>query len=105
MELRFAVWKQMDRMQIDAKISSHAVRVSPSALRLVLLCYTILFAFLLCPPSMRGQQKPYVPDFNLALTGDSIIMTPTSIHQSEPQFMALVNSVRQSDAAFTNLEE
>jgi poly-gamma-glutamate synthesis protein (capsule biosynthesis protein) len=49
-------------------------------------------------------QKPSASEFSLTLAGDSIIMTPASVHQGNPQFAALRNVIQQSDAAFTNLE-
>ena len=67
-----------------------------------LLCF---FAALFFSPSLAGQKPETSPaDFNLTLTGDSIITTPARAHQKDPRFMAVVDAVRQGDAAFTNLE-
>ncbi len=44
------------------------------------------------------------PEFSLTLAGDSIVMTPASARQNDPRFAAIRNLIRESDAAFTNLE-
>ncbi len=41
--------------------------------------------------------------FTMALTGDSIITRPISVH-SAPEFLKLMDITRGADAAFTNLE-
>src|ERR1700691_6026283 len=65
-----------------------------------LFAAVVLIALPLCS---QGQ-KVSAPEFSLTLVGDSIIMTPASVHQSNPRFAALRNEIQQSDAAFTNLE-
>jgi len=42
-------------------------------------------------------------DFTIALTGDCMLTRRLSIFREE-RFQALVNTIRQADAAFTNLE-
>ena len=67
----------------------------------LLLAATVL---LIAMPLWGQGQKISAPEFSLTLAGDSIIMTPASVHQSDPKFAALRNVIQQSDAAFTNLE-
>jgi poly-gamma-glutamate capsule biosynthesis protein CapA/YwtB (metallophosphatase superfamily) len=43
-------------------------------------------------------------EFTLAVTGDSLIITPAEVRKNNPKFMAIVDEVRKGDAAFTNLE-
>jgi poly-gamma-glutamate synthesis protein (capsule biosynthesis protein) len=43
-------------------------------------------------------------DFALTLTGDSIITMPATPHQANPRFRAVLDAVRDGQAAFTNLE-
>jgi poly-gamma-glutamate capsule biosynthesis protein CapA/YwtB (metallophosphatase superfamily) len=52
-----------------------------------------------------GAQERNNQEFNLNLTGDSIIMTPATVHQNDPRFAALVKLIREGDASATNLEE
>ncbi len=64
------------------------------------LCHLIVTVFaLLCFSALGAAQ-----DFALTLTGDSIITQRLSAYQQNPKFMAVVNAVREGDAAFTNLE-
>ncbi len=53
-----------------------------------------------------GLGTAFLPaqDFALTLTGDSIITQRLSVYQQDPKFMAVLNAVRDGDAAFTNLE-
>jgi len=60
--------------------------------------------FLIAMPFSAQPQEMAVPEFSLSLAGDSIIMTPAVVHQSNPKFATLRNVIHQSDAAFTNLE-
>ena len=46
---------------------------------------------------------PHGDDMQIALTGDSLITMRLSVH-SEPQFLRMIDLIRCSDAAFTNLE-
>jgi poly-gamma-glutamate capsule biosynthesis protein CapA/YwtB (metallophosphatase superfamily) len=50
------------------------------------------------------ERTPSAAEFSLSLAGDSIIMTPASVHGSDPRFAKLRDVIRGSDAAFTNLE-
>ena len=70
-------------------------------LALVLPVFVAFFVILL-----HGQEQgASSQEFNLTMVGDSEIVTPATVHQNNPRFMAVVNAVRQGDAAFTNLEE
>jgi len=69
--------------------------------RLKPLCAAVV---LIALPLCALGQKVSAPEFSLTLAGDSIIMTPASVHQSDLRFAALRNIIQQSDAAFTNLE-
>jgi poly-gamma-glutamate capsule biosynthesis protein CapA/YwtB (metallophosphatase superfamily) len=60
--------------------------------------------FLIAVSLLAQEQKMSVPEFSLTLAGDSIIMTPASVHQNDPKFAALRDVIHGSDAAFTNLE-
>ena len=76
---------------------------APELVRRSKLLFVTVVLLLATDLSALGQ-KLSVPEFSLALAGDSIIMTPASVHSSNPQFAALRNVIQQSDAAFTNLE-
>jgi poly-gamma-glutamate capsule biosynthesis protein CapA/YwtB (metallophosphatase superfamily) len=52
-----------------------------------------------------AQENPTLGEFTLTATGDSMLMTPPSVRQNDPQFMGVVKAIRQGDAAFTNIEE
>jgi poly-gamma-glutamate capsule biosynthesis protein CapA/YwtB (metallophosphatase superfamily) len=63
----------------------------------------LVIVFLLALP--RGPELgASSQEFNLTLAGDSMIQTPATAHQSDPQFMAVASAIRQGDAAYTNLE-
>lgn len=55
------------------------------------------------PPAQTGAPSGAGQTFSLALTGDSIITRPLSVHD-EPQFLKMIGLIRGADAAFTNLE-
>jgi poly-gamma-glutamate capsule biosynthesis protein CapA/YwtB (metallophosphatase superfamily) len=55
---------------------------------------------------LRGQERATsTPEFNITMVGDAEIVTPAVPRQGNPQFMSIVNAVRQGDAAFANVEE
>jgi poly-gamma-glutamate synthesis protein (capsule biosynthesis protein) len=54
-------------------------------------------------PAAPAGRAPADRAFSLAMTGDSIITRKLSVHD-EPAFLGLVDLVRGTDAAFTNLE-
>jgi poly-gamma-glutamate synthesis protein (capsule biosynthesis protein) len=60
--------------------------------------------FLMAMPFAAQPQETAVAEFSLTLAGDSIIMTPATVHQDNPKFAALRKIMHGSDAAFTNLE-
>ncbi len=51
------------------------------------------------PVQMLAREKT----FTVALTGDSIITRPLSVHQ-EPEFLNMIEIIRRADVAFTNVE-
>jgi poly-gamma-glutamate capsule biosynthesis protein CapA/YwtB (metallophosphatase superfamily) len=64
-----------------------------------------LFAISFFSSPVSGQDSSTsLGEFNLNLTGDSIITTPAKVRQSDSRFMAIVEAIRRADAAFTNLE-
>ena len=70
-------------------------------LALVLPVFVAFFVILLYGQEQGASSQ----EFNLTMVGDSEIVTPATVHQNNPRFMAVVNAMRQGDAAFTNLEE
>lgn len=66
------------------------------SIRRLLLLLTVISGFV---ASARGQDEP----FQMALTGDSIITRKLSIHK-EPEFLKMIDLIRNADAAFTNIE-
>ena len=44
-------------------------------------------------------------DFVITAAGDSIIMLPVNRDKENPRFLGVVNTIREGDAAFTNVEE
>jgi poly-gamma-glutamate capsule biosynthesis protein CapA/YwtB (metallophosphatase superfamily) len=44
------------------------------------------------------------PEFHLTAGGDSIMITPAMVRQSDPRFMGVVNAVRKGDAAVIDFE-
>jgi poly-gamma-glutamate capsule biosynthesis protein CapA/YwtB (metallophosphatase superfamily) len=75
-----------------------------NALRRRWKAVVVASAFLVAMPFSAQQQETAAPEFSLSLAGDSIVMTPATVHQSNPKFAALRNMIQESDAAFTNLE-
>lgn len=67
----------------------------------------VLLALLtLAAPRAHGQAGDHAEargDFSLALTGDAIITRALSPYQ-EPEFLRMIDLIREADAAFTNLE-
>ena len=59
---------------------------------------------LACAAANAATGSKTAPDFVITLAGDSIIMVPTVGEQGNPKFAAVVDAIRQGDAAFTNLE-
>lgn len=83
------------------RVVSLAHRVyAPHALFLLAIASLPVFS---CPVSAQ-EHKATPPEFNLTLVGDAISVTPVMVHQSEPQFMGVVNAVRKGDAAAINFE-
>lgn len=63
----------------------------------------ILFLLLMMGNIAHAQHQQATGDFTMALTGDSIITRPLSPY-SEPEFLEMIELIRSSDMAFTNLE-
>ena len=64
----------------------------------------MLFAyFLMAAATANAQHSQATGDFTMALTGDSIITRPLSPY-TEPEFLEMIELIRSSDMAFTNLE-
>jgi poly-gamma-glutamate capsule biosynthesis protein CapA/YwtB (metallophosphatase superfamily) len=78
--------------------------LGPNAVRRWKSLVVVAVVFLVAISLFGQEQKASVPDFSLTLAGDSIIMTPALVHESNPQFAALRNLIHESDAAFTNME-
>lgn len=51
----------------------------------------------------EAQHQLADTDFSIALTGDSIITRPLSVYD-EPEFLSMIELIRSTDVAFTNLE-
>ena len=69
------------------------------------LCAYVLVALLSLPGSSAGQ-TPYraeAGELTLALTGDSIISRRLSAYV-EPQYIEMIDTIREADVGFTNLE-
>jgi poly-gamma-glutamate capsule biosynthesis protein CapA/YwtB (metallophosphatase superfamily) len=83
-------------------------RAATPALRvcapLALFLFAIASLFVASFSVYAQEHKVTPPEFNLALVGDAIIVTPVMVHQSDPQFMGVVNAVHKSDAAVINFE-
>jgi poly-gamma-glutamate synthesis protein (capsule biosynthesis protein) len=60
---------------------------------------TILAVLLLLPPGLSSSAQ----EITFALTGDAIITRRLSVYE-EPDFLEMIELVREADAAFTNLE-
>ncbi|MBT5073805.1 MAG: CapA family protein [Kordiimonadaceae bacterium] len=63
----------------------------------------IIIAFVLMLQAANAQHQQATGDFTMALTGDSIITRPLSPY-TEPEFLEMIELIRNSDMAFTNLE-
>lgn len=63
----------------------------------------IIILFALTLQAANAQHQQATGDFTMALTGDSIITRPLSPY-SEPEFLEMIELIRNSDMAFTNLE-
>ncbi len=59
---------------------------------------------LLCLAVLALPGPAVAQDFVITLTGDSIITMPVTTHQADPKFRAVLDAVRDGQAAFTNLE-
>jgi poly-gamma-glutamate capsule biosynthesis protein CapA/YwtB (metallophosphatase superfamily) len=111
-EARSSVWLRAMRLLTKRLSSAERVRLSLAPercerrrqVRFLIVLFLITASFLLNLPLLAQEQKASSQEFNLILAGDSIVVTPTTVHQNDPRFMAIVNAVRQGDAAFTNLE-
>jgi poly-gamma-glutamate capsule biosynthesis protein CapA/YwtB (metallophosphatase superfamily) len=69
-----------------------------------ILALPLLAALFAVRPLGGQERKASAQEFNLVLAGDSMITQPISVRKDEPRIMAVVDAVRQGDAAFTNLE-
>jgi len=58
---------------------------------------------LLASPAGFTQHQGVDTDFRMALTGDSIITRKLSVYE-EPEFLEMIELMRDADVAFTNLE-
>lgn len=63
----------------------------------------VIFLFLMMSATAMAQHQQADVDFTMALTGDSIITRPLSPYK-EPEFLEMIELIRGSDMAFTNLE-
>ncbi len=65
-----------------------------------LLLYVLLIQTV---PSVQAQHRSADEPFTMALTGDSIINRKLSVYD-EPEYLAMIELLRDADVAFTNLE-
>ncbi len=63
----------------------------------------IISIFLLMTVAAHAQHQQADVDFTIALTGDTIITRPLSPY-TEPEFLEMIELIRNADMAFTNLE-
>ena len=73
----------------------------PSVARICL--FQLLTLGLISPGQLVAQDSPPAGSMTFALTGDAIISRRLSPHD-EPEFLAMIEAIRNSDVAFTNLE-
>lgn len=69
---------------------------------LVALCLTIVTVLIASKASQAQHRLTDVP-FTMALTGDSIITRKLSVYD-EPEYLRMIELLRETDMAFTNLE-
>lgn len=65
--------------------------------------FLLLLGFILCIPLAPAQNEEGRRRVTFALTGDSIITRRLSVYD-EPEFLGLIETIRNADVAFTNLE-
>ena len=65
--------------------------------------FCAMLVFCVFGESAIGQHRPASEPFTMALTGDSIITRKLSVYD-EPEYLDLIEIVRDADVAFTNLE-
>lgn len=107
-----SLWRRAMRLLMRRHCCGERARLSLPAerperrlqVRFLIALFLVNAPFLFNLPLLAQEQKASSQEFNLILAGDSIIVTPLTVHQNDPRFMAIVNAVRQGDAAFTNLE-
>lgn len=83
------------------RVATLAVRIYTP---LALFLFAVTSISVVTWPVNAQEQKAAPPEFNLTLVGDAIIVTPVMVHQSDPQFMGVVNAVHKGDAAAINFE-
>jgi poly-gamma-glutamate capsule biosynthesis protein CapA/YwtB (metallophosphatase superfamily) len=66
---------------------------------------TVLVMICLAGPCRPLFSQVSPGDYSIALTGDSIIETSARARQKDPGFMGVVSTIRESEVAFTNVEE
>jgi poly-gamma-glutamate capsule biosynthesis protein CapA/YwtB (metallophosphatase superfamily) len=69
-------------------------------LSLSLITAICLFA----SPLPAQEHKTSLPEFNLTLGGDAIIVTSAPARQNDPRFMGVVTALHKGDAAVLNIE-
>jgi poly-gamma-glutamate synthesis protein (capsule biosynthesis protein) len=92
---------------VNDRVTQDKAKMKSPGIHALVQRWKVLLAvsvFLSAMPLPAQEQKVSVSEFSLALAGDSIIMTPASVHQNDPQFVALRDVIHGSDASFTNLE-
>ena len=71
---------------------------TPPVLRLM----AVGIAFLLAQSPVWAEFRSAKERFSMALTGDSIITRKLSVYD-EPQYLRMIELIRDADIAFTNL--
>jgi len=91
----------------DARRSEFGRTTVPVRAAVALLTLSLGFITAICLlawPLPAQEHKTSLPEFNLSLEGDAMIVTSATARQTDPRFMGIVNALHKADAAVLNVE-